>query len=417
MTAPVDFAALPPEINSARMYSGAGPGPMLAAAAAWHGLAAELHVTALSYSSVLGELLNQQWSGPASASMAAAVTPYVLWLSATSAQAEETAAQAEAAVAAYEAAFAATVPPPVIAANRALLMMLVATNFLGQNTPAIAATEAQYAEMWAQDAAAMYGYAASSAAASELTSFTEPAQIANPGAIPAQSVAVTQAAATSAGTGQTTVSELMSALPGALQSLASPTATETGLGGILDGLNIFTPGSGSSTSGLAGLLNSFSGLSGSSAFGQLLNANIFNTIFGSGFYMPGFFAGTAADFMGLSGKGAGGAIGEAVGPVAGAAANPLGSVGSLGNSVSAGFGRAGMIGPLSVPPSWATPSAPVHSPLAAAMGSEPIAAPQSSAAGTPPVPMGANLGAQGEGRAVPQYGFRPNFVARPPAAG
>ena len=53
-----------------------------------------------------------------------------------------------------------TVPPPVIAANRTQLMSLTATNFFGQNTPAIAATEAQYSEMWAQDAAAMYGYAA-----------------------------------------------------------------------------------------------------------------------------------------------------------------------------------------------------------------------------------------------------------------
>ncbi|WP_252159672.1 PPE domain-containing protein, partial [Mycobacterium tuberculosis] len=41
-----------------------------------------------------------------------------------------------------------------VVANRALLVALVATNFFGQNTPAIAATEAQYAEMWAQDAAA-----------------------------------------------------------------------------------------------------------------------------------------------------------------------------------------------------------------------------------------------------------------------
>ncbi|MCV7061583.1 PPE domain-containing protein [Mycolicibacterium vaccae] len=62
---------------------------------------------------------------------------------------------------AYEAAFAATVPPAVVAENRIQLAMLVATNFFGQNTPAIAATEAAYAEMWAQDAAAMYGYAAS----------------------------------------------------------------------------------------------------------------------------------------------------------------------------------------------------------------------------------------------------------------
>jgi PPE-repeat protein len=67
-----------------------------------------------------------------------------------------------------------TVPPPIIAANRSLLMALVATNLFGQNTPAIAAAETQYAQMWAQDAAAMYGYAGSSASATTLTPFTPP---------------------------------------------------------------------------------------------------------------------------------------------------------------------------------------------------------------------------------------------------
>ncbi|POX94491.1 hypothetical protein C3477_26875, partial [Mycobacterium kansasii] len=42
----MDFAALPPEINSGRMYAGAGAGPLLAAAAAWNGLALELNTTA-----------------------------------------------------------------------------------------------------------------------------------------------------------------------------------------------------------------------------------------------------------------------------------------------------------------------------------------------------------------------------------
>ncbi|MCV7029324.1 PPE family protein, partial [Mycobacterium sherrisii] len=38
----MDFAMLPPEVNSGRMYAGAGSGPLMAAAAAWDGLAAEL---------------------------------------------------------------------------------------------------------------------------------------------------------------------------------------------------------------------------------------------------------------------------------------------------------------------------------------------------------------------------------------
>ena len=48
----IDYAVLPPEINSARMYSGAGSAPMLAASAAWNQLAAEMRSAAASYSSV-----------------------------------------------------------------------------------------------------------------------------------------------------------------------------------------------------------------------------------------------------------------------------------------------------------------------------------------------------------------------------
>lgn len=140
MTAALDFATLPPEINSARMYSGAGSAPMLAAASAWHGLSAELRASALSYSSVLSTLTGEEWHGPASASMTAAAAPYVAWMSVTAVRAEQAGAQAEAAQAkiaagVYETAFAATVPPPVIEANRALLMSLVATNIFGHASP------------------------------------------------------------------------------------------------------------------------------------------------------------------------------------------------------------------------------------------------------------------------------------------
>src|SRR5271163_1309866 len=161
------------------MYSGPGPGPLLAAAEAWDGLAAELGFASTGYGSTIAELTGGPWIGATSLTMLAAVAPYVNWLSTTAAQAEETANQARAAVAAYEAAFAMTVPPPVIAANRALLMALIATNFFGQNTPAIMATEAQYMEMWAQDAAAMYTYAADSSTVSTLTSFDEPPRTTN----------------------------------------------------------------------------------------------------------------------------------------------------------------------------------------------------------------------------------------------
>ncbi|BBZ52577.1 PPE family protein [Mycobacterium heidelbergense] len=418
MTA-LDFAMLPPEVNSGRMYTGAGSGPMLAAASAWHGLAAELRSTALSYGSVLSTLTGTEWHGPASAAMAAAAAPYVAWLGTTAEQAEQAAAQAEAAAAGYEAAFAATAPPPVIAANRAQLMALIATNILGQNTPAIAATEAQYAEMWAQDATAMYTYAASSATATQLSQFTDPRQATNTSGLSAQSAAVAQAAATPAGTQQGTLSQLMSALPTALQGLASPASSQTtGLDSVLNGLSgldPFAPGSAGDTTGLDGLLNLIGG--DDTAFGQLLNANIWNTIFTSGFYMP---SNTMGPFLGLLGQQAGAAAGDAAGQVAAgglgeALAGPVGGIGGLGNAVSAGLGHAPMIGALSVPPSWAAP-APLASPLASTLGGTPMVPPPAMAAGMPGMPVG-TIGAQAYGRALPQYGFRPTFVARPPAAG
>ena len=391
MTAALDFATLPPEVNSARMYSGAGSGSMLAAASAWHGLAAELRLTATGYGSVLSDLTGQAWHGPASATMTAAVVPYVAWLSATAEQAEETAAQAEAAVAAYEAAFAATVPPPVIAANRAQLMVLVATNFFGQNTPAIAATEAQYLQMWAQDAAAMYGYAGSSAAASQLTSFTQPEQVTNAAGSAAQAAAVTEAAGAETGTAQSTLAQVLSALPGALQSLASPAASGTGSSGVL------ASSTGSSTTGLSGVLDLISGANGS-AFGGFLNSDVLNSVFASGFYMPGKFLGSASDFMGQAGKGADAAAEDVPGAVAGPAANaletPLSSVGALGDST--GLGRASLIGPLSVPPSWATP-APLHSPLSSTFGPAPLAAPSPGAGGKHAAGAAGQFGRPGRG--------------------
>lgn len=61
----MDFGLLPPEVNSSRMYSGPGPESMLAAAAAWDGVAAELTSAAVSYGSVVSTLIVEPWMGPA----------------------------------------------------------------------------------------------------------------------------------------------------------------------------------------------------------------------------------------------------------------------------------------------------------------------------------------------------------------
>ncbi|HVQ97662.1 MAG TPA: PPE family protein, partial [Mycobacterium sp.] len=219
----MDFGILPPEINSDRMYTGPGSGPMHVTAAAWDALAVELHSTVASYEAVISGL-TAGWQGPSSATMAAATMPYMAWMRDTASQAEQTATQARAAAAAYETAFAATVPPPEIMANRAALMSLIATNLFGQNTAAIAATEAHYAEMWAQDAAAMYNYAGSSVTATQLTPFRPPPPTTNAGGTTGQAAAVAHATATSAGVNAHTVSQLMSTTPQTAQSLATSTS-------------------------------------------------------------------------------------------------------------------------------------------------------------------------------------------------
>src|ERR1700761_3990347 len=213
------FAVLPPEVNSARMYAGPGAGPMLVAASAWDELADELHTSAADYESAISGLAHDGWQGVSSESMAASAAPQTEWLRTTATQATQAGTQAKAAASAYESAYSMTVPPSEVAANRAQLMTLQATNLLGQNAAAIAATEFEYGEMWAQDVAAMYGYAGAAKSASQVTPFTSPQQATNQGGAASQSAAVGQAASTPAGNAQSA----MSTVPNALQSLESST--------------------------------------------------------------------------------------------------------------------------------------------------------------------------------------------------
>ncbi|MHA7649331.1 PPE family protein [Mycobacterium sp. ML4] len=171
----LDFAWLPPEVNSARIHGGVGSGTLHVAAAAWEGLAADLSASASSFNDVIVSLAGGPWAGPSSAAMAAAATPYVGWLGDAAAQAQLAAGQARAAASAFESALTATVHPAVVTANRTSLLTLIATNFLGLNTPAIAANEFDYVEMWAQDVAAMVGYhGGATAVAASLTPFALP---------------------------------------------------------------------------------------------------------------------------------------------------------------------------------------------------------------------------------------------------
>ena len=337
----MDFGALPPEINSGRMYSGPGCGPMLAAAAAWDELAVDLHSTAASYQSVIGDLTGAAWLGPSSVSMATAVTAYIEWMTTTAELSEQTATQARAAAAAYEAAFAMTVPPPIIAANRALLMSLIATNFLGQNTPAIAATEAHYGEMWAQDAVAMYEYAGASAAASALPPFNSPPPTTNPAGVAGQVAAVAHAGATSAGTGTQTImstgSQLLPAVPNALQGLGEYLPAAAQLLSLLSPVNL-TVASASTAITSTGMAGSYAGL-GLAAHYDPDSASKMDAILARLGAVPGGWGTTALASLGSAELGAG------------SGAAPV---------LSAGVGKACSIGALSVPPSWAAATPPIR---------------------------------------------------------
>lgn len=354
------YAAFPPEINSGRIYSGPGSGPMLAAARAWDGLAAELQSTAASYSSVISTLTSGPWLGPSSLGMAAAVAPYLTWMQGIAAQAAEAGSQATAAASAYETAFAAHVPPAEIATNRSQLASLVATNIFGQNTAAIAATEVRYAEMWAQDALAMDSYAGLSATASKLTPFTAAPQVTNTSGLAGQAATVAQAAATPAGNVQSLLS-----------TAANPLTTGNPL---LQALaNLATD----YTTTINGALNSLFGPSGASTFTAMFNAVKVPLGFTTQFNDIGLLTNLpvsqflkfapAAGYGAIPKEGLGGGLGLSW---------PSIGRGTLFGSVSANMGNAGtLVGKLSVPPSWATATPAIRTVAAALSAAGPETVP------------------------------------------
>jgi PPE-repeat protein len=340
---------------------------MLAAAAAWDDVATELASTAASYASEISGLTGGAWQGPSSASMAAAASGYVDWLNTTAAQAAETGDHAKAAVAAYEAAFAATVPPPVVAANRALLAMLIATNILGQNTPAIAATETQYMQMWAQDATAMYSYAGSAASASVLTPFSQPSQSTNPAGAAQQSAAVAPAFASDTSNIGTEIGQFVNSLPTALQNLAngllqSPTTGSTNL---LAGLSLpqltavtLPPGLEADLTNWNTILAALTGPYSLQGWTSIPGGPFLG--FGQA-YSWGQNGPAAAAF--LAGPKP---ISGALAPLAGELGPHLTSAGLGAAPVSGSTGRAALVGNMSVPLGW-TQAAPEIRTLAAAL--------------------------------------------------
>ncbi len=409
----VDFGALPPELNSARMYMGPGSSSLQAAASAWNGLAAELQSAAQGYETTITQLANDEWNGPASAAMASAAQPYVTWMQETAAAAEQAATQARTAAAAYEQAFAATVPPPMIAANRAETAAATQANVFGQYTPLIAQLEAQYGQMWAQDAGAMYGYAGQSAAAAKVTPFATPAATTDPGGTATQAAAVSQATGTSAATSsQSVLQQLTQSMPNSLQSLASPAASPADTLTPLQSLYSFLFGTSVLPTNLSALVTNYSPY-----------ASLFYNTEGLPYFSVGMgnFGVQIAKSAGILGGAAPAAAAPALhglsGLGAGLGGGAAGAGGAAAHSVSAISGGAGSVGKLAVPASWvgATPQA---APNGVQLVSSVSAAPEAAGGngnllGGMPL-AGARAGGFGSG---PRYGFKPTVMPRPPSAG
>jgi PPE-repeat protein len=428
----LDFGLFPPEFNSGRMYAGPGPGPLLAASEAWDNLATELGFAATGYGSALAELTSNSWAGPASVAMMSAITPYIDWMSTTAAQAEETANHVRAAVAAYEAAFAMTVPPPAIAANRALLAALVATNFFGQNTPAIMMTEALYIEMWAQDAAAMYGYAGASQAAMAVTPFTAPPQTTTDDGTASQAAAVAKAAAEPAGqtaatvaqnavssapitttqtTAQTAATTAQTAaavqaatdpnsLVGWLQTLFQNTVANLGQGGWGVGLT------NANLNSMRQILQAYFAV-GLGNFGYGLGQQLITPAQATALEQGlGLMPKAAGAVPGLGGLGAG--LGGGTAGVSGA---PF-----TASSVSAALGESNALGRLSVPASWQAATSGEMQEARLVSAARPVAPQSNAMLNGVPMSGGAGLGRRGGGYTV-KYGVKHAVMPRPPVGG
>ncbi|WP_031750453.1 PPE family protein [Mycobacterium tuberculosis] len=370
-------------------YAGAGSGPLFMAAAAWEGLAADLRASASSFDAVIAGLAAGPWSGPASVAMAGAAAPYVGWLSAAAGQAELSAGQATAAATAFEAALAATVHPAAVTANRVLLGALVATNILGQNTPAIAATEFDYVEMWAQDVGAMVGYHAGAAAVAEtLTPFS----------VPPLDLAglVSQAGAQLTGMATSVSAALSPIAEGAVEGVPAVVAAAQSVA---------------------------AGLPVDAAL-QVGQAAAYPASMLIGPMMQLAQMGTTANTAGLAGAEAAGLAAADVPTFAGdiASGTGLGGAGGLGAGMSAELGKARLVGAMSVPPTWeGSVPARMASSAMAGLGAMPAEVP---AAGGPmgmmPMPMGMGgagagmpAGMMGRGGANPHVvQARPSVVPR-----
>jgi PPE-repeat protein len=357
----MEFTTLPPEVISALIHSGPGSGSLADAAAAWRQVGADLEDAADNYAAAVSSVVDN-WHGPSAAAMSQSVAPYLTWLRTTSQQAQQVAASAQAAAGAFNSASASVVPTAQVLANRTQLAQLLATNIFGRNMPAIAATEANYQQMWANNAAAMTRYQAASTQATNLPQFTSPTSTTDPSAQATQSSAQTAAATNS---GSSTAAKAAAA--------ASPAAP--------------IPPAGDPNEGFVGLANTYANQFVSSGFPINLLSYLAQSQ--SAQALQGVSAqvgqGVSEGEEALGGGGLGGAAG-ALGAL-GAGGGGLGALGAAGLSAPAAAAATGVavpMGGLMAPPAAGTLLATSQAPVQLASAATPLGA--GEAAGMPMMP-------------------------------
>jgi PPE-repeat protein len=357
----MDFTTLPPEVISALIHSGPGSESLANAAAAWRQLGADLEDAADSYANAVSSMADT-WHGPSATAMSASAAPFLSWLRTTSQQTQQVAASAQAAGVAFNSASASVVPTATVLANRTQLAQLLATNIFGRNLPAIAATEANYQQMWANNAAAMTRYQVASTQATNLPQFTSPTSTTDPSAQATQSGAQT-AAATNSGSSTAAKAAAAATPADALPTAGDPNAGYVGLANTY--ANQFV------SSGFPINLLSYLAQSQSAQALQGVSAQVGQGVSEGEEALGGGGLGGAAGALGALGAGGGG----------------LGALGAAGLSAPAAAAATGVavpMGGLMAPPGAGTLLATSQAPVQLASAATPLGT--GEAAGMPMMP-------------------------------
>lgn len=308
-----DAAIYPPEVTYQIMSTG-DQGASLLDAAAGHQTVADMliaEMTAMGFNTTSTAMV--AWQGIGGAAMEMTAGQFIAMCEAVSAWCQVGSLQAAAVAEAHGMALAQMVPAEVCLENRTELATLVATNFLGVNTPAIGVNQATYTSYWITNATQRSAYSGIVTASNMITA--EPAPFApmvtNP-AGPAESVA--QAAAKDTAHAATQVSSKT------MQTADMPSQSTENMG-----------------SSMAGQLGGIVGQLGSS-FGQV--SQLGSQLPQMGSQAPQMFQGLLGPLMqGASLNGAASLAPEAAGAIA--PASSIGGVGGLGGALGGAGGGGG----------------------------------------------------------------------------